>query len=195
MDKTTFTPEESFLLITQTIEETKKRFEQNGHILIFWGILTFIVTLSQHFLIQMGLAHKTGLPALLYPLGGIYTFIYAWKAYRKNNLPKTIIGDIIGALGAFVGANLLILGFFFSQKLGEAMAAIFLILLAILIFIAGTSIKFKPLIIGAIVLNIIGFATFYFDWQYHPLLMSIGSIIAFLVPGLLLNRNKRKKHV
>ena len=34
MDKTTLTPEESLLLITKTIEETKQRFQENGHILI-----------------------------------------------------------------------------------------------------------------------------------------------------------------
>ena len=31
------TPEESLLLITKTIEETKKRFKENGHIIILWG--------------------------------------------------------------------------------------------------------------------------------------------------------------
>ncbi len=37
MDKTTLTPEESLLLITKTIEETKKRFEENGFIIIILG--------------------------------------------------------------------------------------------------------------------------------------------------------------
>ena len=42
MDKTTLAPEESLLLITKTIEETKKRFEKNGHIIVLWGCLIFM---------------------------------------------------------------------------------------------------------------------------------------------------------
>lgn len=43
MDKNNLTPEESLLLISRTIEETKHRFQQNGHILILWGCITFSV--------------------------------------------------------------------------------------------------------------------------------------------------------
>jgi hypothetical protein len=42
MDKTMnekITPEESLLLITKTIEETKQRFKENGHIIILWGTI------------------------------------------------------------------------------------------------------------------------------------------------------------
>jgi len=42
------TPEESLLLITKTIEETKQRFQENGHIIILWGCLTFMVFFSQY---------------------------------------------------------------------------------------------------------------------------------------------------
>ncbi len=195
MDKTILTPEESLLLIAKTIEETKKRFKENGHIFIFWGILMFIVTISQFILIRLELANWTGFPCFLYPLGGIYTYVYYWKKYRKNDLPKTIIGNVLKTLGMLLGANLMILGFFYWQQLGEVLAPIFLIFMAFWIIITGISIKFKPLFICGIVVNLIGFVTFYFDWQYHPLFMSTASVIGFIIPGILLNKNKRQDHV
>jgi hypothetical protein len=190
MDKNLITPEESLLLISKTIEETKRRFKAGGHIYIFWGCLMFIVTLSQFILIQKGLSNRLGFPALLYPLGAIFTFIYYRKKFK--NLPRTIIGNILQAIGWLLGANLMILGFLFFSKLGEAMVPVFLIFLAIFTIITGVAIKFKPLILGGIVLNLIAFATFYFKWEYHPLLMSAGAVIAFIIPGLLLNQDQKK---
>lgn len=204
MDKTTFTPEESLLLITQTIEDTKKRFKENGFIFIvlFWGILMFFVTLSQFILLQLE-SNKIidfeytirNWTVFLYPLGGIYTYIYVWKKKKKNNLPKTIIRKILGALGALVGTNLMIFGFIISPQLGENLYPIFLVFLAFWTIIAGITINFKPLIIGGIILNLLGFVAFFIDWQYHSLIMSMASVIALIIPGILLNKENKNGHV
>lgn len=199
MDKTILTPEESLLLITKTIDETKQRFKENGHLMIFWGLLMFIVPLSQYILYEFDL-NKLGdytihnWPVFLYPIGGIYTFVFAWKEHQKNNIPKTIIGNILGAFGWIVGMNLMILGFLFHDILGDARIPIFIVITSLFVFTCGISIKFKPLLIGGIVLNLIGLATFYFDGQYHTLIMSIASW-TLIISGILLNKDKRRKHV
>ncbi len=51
MDENNLTPEESLLLITKTIEETKQRFKENGHIFILWGSITFSVFFLQYFFV------------------------------------------------------------------------------------------------------------------------------------------------
>ncbi len=194
MDKTTLTPEESLLLITKTIEDTKDRFKENGHLIIFWGILMFIVPLSQYILYEFDL-NQIGdytihnWPVFLYPIGGIYTFVLAWKEYQKDNVPKTIIGNILGAFGWIVGMNLMILGMFFHDNLGDARIPIFIIFTSLFVFISGIAIKFKPLLIGGIVLNLVGLAAFYFDGQYHNLILSIASW-TLIIPGILLNKDK-----
>ncbi len=50
MKSSALTPEESLLLITKTIEETKERFKENGHVFVFWGTLMLIVIGSQFIL-------------------------------------------------------------------------------------------------------------------------------------------------
>ncbi len=194
MEKTTFTPEESLLLITKTIEETKERFKENGHIFIFWGALTFIVFGSQLILSLLELYKFTMYPVYLFPLGGIYMF-YIWKEEKKKNMPKTIIGNMLGNLGWIFGMNLMIMGFLFSDKLGDAMAPVFLILFALFISVCGLSIKFKPLIIGGILLNLIGLSSFFLDRDYHGFSMMLVALVGLIIPGILLNLARRKANV
>ena len=197
MDKTTLTPEESLLLITKTIAETKKRFEENGHIIVLWGCLTFMVFFSQYVFSFTGLYKKFDIiwTVILFPLGAIYTFIYVRRKVKKNNLPNTIIGRIAGTMGWAMGMNLMILGFLFSRQLGDALAPIFLILLALSIIVIGESIKFKPLFIGGILMNLIGLGSFFVSRDYHGLSMMLGSLVGLIIPGILLNKAHREEHV
>ena len=197
MDKTILTPEESLLLISKTIEETKSRFEENGHIIILWGVLMFTVFFSQYIFSLTGLYKKFDIiwTVILFPLGAIYTFIYVRKEVKKKNLPKTLLTRVITTMGWAMGMNLMILGFLFSQQLGDAMAPVFIILLALSMIVTGASIEFKPLFIGGLLLNLIGFATFYLSRDYQGFSMMLGAIVGLIIPGILLNRARRKEHV
>ena len=128
MKSSTLTPEESLLLITKTIEETKERFTENGHIFVFWGTLILIVFGSQLILSLLELYKYTMVPVYLFPLGAIYTGFYVWKEYKKNNAPRTLLGNVLGSMGWVVGMNLMLMGFLFSDKLGDAIGPVFIIL-------------------------------------------------------------------
>ena len=197
MDKTTLTPEESLLLITNTIEETKKRFEENGHIIILWGVIMFTVFFSQYVFSLTGLYKKFDIiwTVILFPLGAIYQFIYVRKTMKKKNLPKTLLTRVITTMGWAMGLNMLILGFLFGQQLGDAHAPIFLILLALSMIVIGASIEFKPLFIGGILLNLIGLGSFLFSRDYHGFSMMLGAVVGLIIPGILLNRANRKRNV
>jgi hypothetical protein len=195
MKNSTLTPEQSLLLITKTIEETKERFKENGHILVFWGVLILIVIGSQFILSLLELYKFTMYPVYLYPLvGGVY-MIYIWIKEKKKNMPKTIIGNILGNLGWIVGMNLMIMGFFFSGQLGDAMAPVFIILLALMSIVSGLSINFKPLTIGGVLVNLIGLGSFFLDRDYHGFSMMLGAVVGLIIPGILLNIARRKAYV
>ena len=197
MDKTILTPEESLLLISKTIKETKQRFKDNGHIIILWGVLMFTVFFSQYIFSITGLYKKFDIiwTVILFPLGAIYTFIYIRKTVKKKNLPKTLLSRVIETMGWTMGLNLMILGFLFGKQLGDAMAPIFLIFLALSMIVMGASIEFKPLFIGGLLLNLIGFCTFYLARDYHGFSMMLGAIVGLIIPGILLNKARRKENV
>ena len=191
------TPEESLLLITKTIEETKKRFEDNGHIMILWGVLIFVVFASQYIFSAIGWYKKFDIiwTTALFPLGAIYTFIYIKKKVYKKNLPKTLLTRVIGTMGWAMGANLMMLGLLFGKQLGDAMAPVFIILLALSIIVTGASIKFKPLFIGGILMNLIGLSTFYFSRDYQGFGLMLGALVGLIIPGILLNKARREENV
>jgi hypothetical protein len=197
MDERNLTPEESLLLISRTIEETKQKFQENGHIIVLWGSTTFSVFFLQYFFELVGLYKKFDIvwTCILFPLAAIYTFIYVRGKEKKNQIPRNILGRVLGTIGWLVGMNLMILGFFFGDHLGNALAPIFIILLAIMIIITGVSIKFKPIIIGGILLNLIGFGTFLVGREYHGFSLMLGSVVGFIIPGILLNKAKKKENV
>ncbi len=170
MDKTNLTPEESLSLITKTIEEvnrktiedTKKGFKEGSVIFLMWGFLMFIVTICQFIIIRLELNIATGIPALLYPLGGIYTFIYSRKKSKNTDLPKNnLITNLLLALGMILGANFMIMGIFFGPQLGVAFIPIILILFAFFIIMTVISIQFKPILIGGIAINLLAFVPFF----------------------------------
>ncbi len=189
------TPEESLRLITQTIDETKEKFKESGHIFVFWGILIFTVTLTQFIFIQTGLKNYTGWPCFLYPLGGFYMYAFFRKRDIRNNTPKTVVGSMITILGAVLGVNFMILGFFFYDRLGDALFPFYLIVMAFWIILIGTSIKFKPIVICGFIVNIIGFVALFFEWQYQLLFMSLAAVIGFIIPGLLFIKAKSQDDV
>jgi hypothetical protein len=197
MNEHHFTPEESLLLISKTIEETKKRLQENGHIIILWGSLTFIVFFSQYVFELLGLHKKFDIvwTCVLFPLGAIYTFIYTRRKIKKNNIPKTVLGITIEAMGWVVGMNLMILALIFSDHLGKALAPILLILLAMFIIVIGISIRFKPITIGGILLNLIGFGTFLVHPKYYGFCLMLGAVVGLIIPGIMLNKAEKKEYV
>ena len=195
--KENITPEESLLLISKTIEETKQRFKDNGHIIILWGVITFTVFASQYIFSAIGWYKKFDIiwTTALFPLGAIYTFIYIRKNMKSRNLPKTLLTRVIGTMGWTMGANLMVLGLLFGQQLGDAMAPVFIILLAFSMIVTGASIKFKPIFIGGILMNLIGLSTFYFPRDYHGFSLMLGALVGLIIPGILLNKANRKENV
>ncbi len=194
MENSTLTPEQSLLLITKTIEDTKERFKENGHVLVFWGALTFIVFGSQLILSLLELYKYTMYPTYLFPIGGIY-MIYIWMKIKKQDLPKTIISNILQNIGWIVGMNLLIMGFLLTDQLGEATGPVFLILLALMVIVSGLSVKFRPLIIGGALMNLVGLGSFFISIDYHGFSMMLGSVVGLIIPGILLNLARRKENV
>lgn len=195
MEKTNLTPERSLMLISKTIDETKERFKENGHIFIFWGTLTLLVFASQLILSLLEYYNIAWYPVFLFPLVGGTYMVYIWIKEKKKNKPKTIIGNTLGNLGWIFGMNCMIMGFFFSRQLGDALAPVFLILFALFISACGLTIKFRALTIGGLLLNLIGLGSFLLESKYHGFSMMIGAVIGLIIPGILLNIARRKENV
>jgi len=184
-------PEKSFELITQVINQARNKFEENGFIYMFWGTLIAIASISQFVLLKNEYYAISWYPYLLMPVGAIYSTIYYSKKQRKST--GNLISKIVSALWIVLSINMMILGFLFGNILKENLIPFILILLSIGTIVSGTSIKSKLQLYSGIFIGLSAFLGFYLDWIYHPLLTGIVSIIAILIPGIVLMVQHKRK--
>ncbi len=195
MDNTNLTPEKSLELITQVITQARSKFQENGFIYMFWGALVAIATIGQFFMLKNNLYSISWYPYLLMPLGGIFSFIYFYR--RKTVRSKNQISRIVSVCWIFLSINLLALGFIFPLVLKENLIPILLILISIGTIVSGVSIKSSLILFSGIFINFSAFICFMIQWMYQPLLMGVVSVIAILIPGIILmiKYNKHKENV
>lgn len=190
METDKLTPEKSFDIITQVINEARNKFEENGFIYMFWGALSAIASISQFILLKNDYYDINWYPYLLMPLGAIYTVYYFSK--KKNKYKSNQISKIISLSWAVISLNTMILGFLFSPVLKQHLIPVILILLSVGIVLSGVSVKSKLLLFSGIFINVTAFVSLKIDWMYQPLLMGIVSIVAILIPGIILMIQHKK---
>ncbi|MEL6811628.1 MAG: hypothetical protein AAFP76_09860, partial [Bacteroidota bacterium] len=83
MQSKKFNAQESLELISQIIEEAKSRFEENGFIYLFWGVLIGVAAFSQYALIQNKMYLSSWYPYLLVPFGVLFSVFY-YRRKKKN---------------------------------------------------------------------------------------------------------------
>jgi len=191
MNTENLTPEKSFEIITDVINEARNRFEENGFIYVFWGILVPVASMGQFFLLRSGHEHISYYPYFLMPIGAIYTGYYFSRRKKRN---MNVIGRINSAAWITLASNMIILGFIFGGILRENLDPVILILMAAGIIISGVSLKSRLLVYSGMFINLSAFVCFKLPWEYHSVLMAVVALVAIFIPGVILmikhNRNK-----
>jgi hypothetical protein len=194
MESQKFTPQESLQLISQVIEDAKTRFEENGFIYVFWGLLIATVAYAQFILLQNEYYAINWYPYFLIPVGVAFSALYYARKRKRENKKSNQISNIISKMWLTLGINKMILGFLFAPILAENLSPIILILLSIGIFVSAVALKSNALFISGIFINIAGIVCFKVDWEYQSLVLGTVSLIAVAIPGLIMMRNYRKRN-
>ena len=190
MEKQDLTPEKSFELINQVINEARTRIEENGSIYALWGLLSTLAALSQFFLLKTGNFSTNYYPYFIMPLGAIYTGYYFYRKKRKN---QNQIGRMIGFSWWAIIINVFVLSFLLSGILKAQLIPVLLILLGIGTIISAGATRNNLILSAGIVLNLSGLVCFRIEWMYQPLLLGIVSAVAILIPGIILMIKQKKK--
>ena len=187
-----FTPEESLALIDAVIKEAKNRFEENGFAFILWGIVTALCCFAQAYLIHIGRGAQSWYPYLIIPLVSVFTLVLC---ARKKENTKNPLKRVSSRLWLFTGINITIIAFGFSNELKSHLTTVILLLLGIATAVSGSFIRSRLLLFCGIMLNLSAFVAFYVPWKHQPLLMGVVSLVAFLIPGIVLPLKHKKENV
>ncbi len=190
MEDQNLTPEKSFALINQVINEAKTRFEENGFIYAFWGLLGTVAALAQFILLKNGYYSINYYPYFVMPLGAIYTGYYF---YKKGHAGQNQISRMVSFSWAAVVLNVFILGFLLPGILKQHLIPVILILVGIGTIVSAGAIKNRLILYSGVIINIAGLACFGLEWIYQPLLLGIVFAIAILIPGIILMVEHKKR--
>jgi len=194
MQNKEFSPAESLALIAKVILEAKSKFKDNGFSFIFIGLCSFVASLGQFVLLKLEYYQINYYPYFIMPVAAAVTYFY-YRKKRSEFKSKNIIGTLFTIISAILGINLMIAGFFFWGKFGIALIPFMLILFSIWSALTGVLVKSRIFLISGILINIIAYVSFYIGREYHPLVLSIVSLIGIVVPGIILNYSNKGSNV
>jgi hypothetical protein len=194
MEDKQLTPSESLALISKIIVEAKSRFRDNGFSYIFLGICISVASFGHFVLIKIGF-HNYYYPYFIMPIAGFVTYFYYYQKFKGKTYAKNPISSLLAFAGGLIGINTTIIGFFFWYQLGAALFPVMFILLSLWAIFTGIAFKFKIITVTGVLVNIIAYISFFIKDEYHPLILSVVCILAFVVPGIALNQSLKNSHV
>jgi Flp pilus assembly protein TadB len=194
---------ESLAIIEQMINTAKNEHREKGEGWLLWGWLLFVSSLLSAVLIQINKSQFVGWVWTGMTVIVIFAFIYELvtkkkkivKTYVEELLEKFSTGFLISLL-TIITATSIIANFNKGRNHADNIAfafGYFFILYAFWMYIHGSAIRFRPLIIGAAVNWVAAITIFLIkDFKYVMIISAIAVLIGYLIPGYLL-RNQYKK--
>jgi len=185
--ETKFTEQQGIQVIHEMIENTKSKFRDNGFFYLLWGWLVLIGSSSQFILMNMGIENAWMPWPILMMGGGIVSGIAGYKLGKKTKV-KTFFDTAIMAL--WLAFTLTLFIFLFAAAAGRIswnMANVFIIALyGLATFISGRMMNFNPLIFGGVFSWAVAIVGIFAPEMYTLPLVSISIIVAYLIPGYML---------
>lgn len=188
---------ESLALIQSMINKAKHQFSDNGHLYLLWGWVVFLCSVTQFILINYVHYEKHYLVWMATWATFIYQAIYMYKNKRKRNV-RTYTDDILNFVWLTFVVLMFLFGYLFGQIMGEEYYKFinpgFLALYGMPTFLSGKILRFKPLLIGGLCCWILSVLSPFVPQSYQLLVLSLGVVIAWIVPGYILQARYKKQN-
>lgn len=194
--ETHFTPQQSFELINSIIESRKQVYEENGKVILMWGLAVMVAGVGHYMLNQTDFAAKAGLIWLftMVPMF-MYTMYVSLRDGKKRSKAKEhSVIDVSGMAWLMAGLMGMLNGFIFGANYGIGFTTVLYLPFCVAALVSALTIrklKLLPFIIGA---TLLVFGALYIPWNYHMLVSAGIAFLMFFIPGLIL-RNDYKKRV
>jgi hypothetical protein len=193
MEDKNLTGRESWLLIQQMIQTAREDQQETGSGWLIWGWLLFIASLLSVILSYTPYKTYMGLVwSGMLVLGAlVYTFTHVRQQEKK--VVKTYVHELLEKFmtGFFICLFIMVAATFVSNA--SFSFGYFYVLYAFLMFVYGSALRFRPLIVGAVVNWAAAIAIFMIaEFKYDMMVSAMAVLIGYLVPGYLLRAKYRK---
>jgi hypothetical protein len=184
----TLSPRESLELIAEAIAKTKEDLQGNSFGFLLWGWLIAVASFSFFLLRQYTAFEFYFIPfPVVAAIGLISTAIWLRRRNTRTTLSYTTY--FLNKLWVVLGVCFLMV-VFINVSQGKVPFTYTLIIAGIGTLVSGWVMRFRPLVIGGILLLVASVLSVYVVEAYKPLLHGISIVAGFLVPGYLLKKAK-----
>lgn len=193
MEERRISEHESLHLIQQMIQVAKDDHRENGEGWLIWGWLLFLASVISAVLVYLEIEGFFSWVWSGTLIVGLVLYI-SFRVRKKDDEVKTYVQELLDRLGT---------GFFISLFALVAASVIskhgfgfgyYYILYALWMYIHGSAIRFRPLIIGAYVNWIAAICIFLLnDFALMMIVSAIAVLVGYLIPGYMLGKEYRKK--
>ncbi len=183
--------EESLHIITEMISRTRLKVSQGSFHLILWGWLILFCVVGEYILIRFTAVSSPWNIWFLTLAGALGSGLYGFLKGRRERV-RTYADSIFmwTWLGFVPVAALLIIYLCIDRSFG--LIPPFIMLVASLpTFISGIIIRFRPLIVGGVLMSLLSVTAFFAGPSSHHLAMAAAMLAGYLIPGYLIRKRFR----
>lgn len=194
MEEKKLSGEESLLLIRQMIQVAKDEHREKGDGWLIWGWLLFVASISSALLSYAKLGRYVGWVWLGILAIGLIVYVLGHLRQQRKEKVHTYVQELLNKIerGFFISLFAIVASIYISNN--NFSFGYFYILYAFWMFIHGSAIRFKPLIIGAWVNWAAAIAIFLVNnFQYDMMISALAVLVGYLIPGYMLRAEFRKK--
>jgi hypothetical protein len=193
MEEKKLTEHESLQIIQNMIEVAKQEHRESGAGWLIWGWLLFIASITSAILMYLNEGKYIAWVWTTMLITGMIIYVIARFMSSRVTGAKTYMGELLDKLGN---------GFFISLFIIIAASSIshstfafgyYYILYAFWMFIYGSALRFRPLIVGAFVNWAAALAIFIIDdFMYDMIVSAVAILVGYLIPGYILRAEFRR---
>ncbi len=186
-DSENLSANESLDIIAQMIRQAQGNVRKGSFYFLLWGWVVSFANLGMFTLIQL----KYSRPYMVWLIT-----IPAWLAsmyygYSRSKEQRVVTHIDRTTMWLWISYGICIFTLvFFGSTINWKLNPIILLMTMIPTLVSGIIIRFKPLIIGSILIWLFAIVSFLVDYQYQYLTGTLAVICGYLVPGYMLKNKK-----
>jgi hypothetical protein len=194
MEENTISEQESLNLIEQMIGAARNDHRDRGDGWLIWGWLLFGASVASIILMLLNLPRYVG-PVWTGMLvaGSLFYFLFSARKKRRR-VVRTYVEELLDKFGTgfFISLFTMVAAGFITRS--NAAFGYYYILYAFWMFIQGSALRFRPLIVGAAVNWMAAILIFLSTGFLYTMIISATAIlVGYLIPGFLLRRLYHQK--
>jgi hypothetical protein len=187
-----FTPRDSLQVIQSMIDNAKNSVADKSFYFLLWGWLIFIGCILQF---TLKVIVKTELHPAAWNVMYIGFIVSFWHGYRerKKTIVRTYVDDTLRDTWIVLGISQTLVVLIFLRRGGwENCYTIFILLYSIGCFITGKTLKFRPLVWGAVICWGLTILSTFTTYDTNILICAAAILVSYIIPGYLLRNQHRK---